>query len=76
MIARSRASGHYWVGECALAAGDHRQAVAHLATSLRLHPWQGRTALLLAGALAPPSATHMLRNGWRQLKRALRPVRH
>jgi glycosyltransferase involved in cell wall biosynthesis len=76
MIARSRASGHYWVGECALSAGDHRQAVVHLATSLRLHPWQGRTALLLAGALAPPSATHILRNGWRQLKRVLRPVRN
>jgi glycosyltransferase involved in cell wall biosynthesis len=76
MIERSRASGHYWVGECALSAGDRRQAVTHLATSLRLHPWQGRTALLLIGALAPPSATQIMRNGWRQLKRALRSARY
>jgi glycosyltransferase involved in cell wall biosynthesis len=74
MIARSRANGHYWVGECALTAGRHREAVTHLAASLQLYPWQRRTAMLLAGALAPPAATHWLRLGWRQIKHALRPV--
>lgn len=72
MIARSRADGHYWVGECALSAGQNREAVAHLAISLRLHPWRGRTALLLAGALAPPAATDILRKSWRHLKQVLR----
>jgi GT2 family glycosyltransferase len=74
MIARSRASGHYWVGECALSAGRNREAAAHLATSLRLHPWQRRTAMLLAAALAPSSATDVLRKGWRYLKHVLRPL--
>ena len=74
MIAHSRADGHQWVGESALQAGRHAEARSHLAASLRLHPWQARTALLLAGALAPPVATRVLRKGLRRFKRALRAV--
>jgi GT2 family glycosyltransferase len=74
MIARSRADGHQWVGETALSAGQHAEARAHLAASLRLYPWQARTALLLAGALAPPAATNALRKGLQRFKRALRAV--
>ncbi|HUA90627.1 MAG TPA: glycosyltransferase [Steroidobacteraceae bacterium] len=73
MIRRCLADGHLWVGETALAAGQHRLARANLAASLRYHPRQPRTLLLLASALPPAAVGQWLRRGFRGVKRALRP---
>lgn len=72
MITRSLSDGHQWLGEAALSAGRHEEARTHLTVSLRLNPWQGRTALLLATALPPPSVGRVLRTAARQVRRALR----
>ena len=68
MIERSLADGHRWLGELALVSGQHAEAREHLAASLRLHPWQARTALLLASAIAPPAAGRMLLKGVRWMR--------
>ncbi len=75
MISRALADGHRWLGETALSAGEHAEARAHLAASLRLYPWQPGTALLLASALPPPATSRALRSGLRRVKRALRARR-
>jgi len=75
MIVRSLADGHSWMGETALAAGQQPEARRHLAVSLRLDPWQARTALLLASTLPPPAVSQMLRKGLRQVRRVLRANR-
>lgn len=72
MVARSLADGHKWLGEAALYAGRRAEARTHLAASLRLRPWQARSAILLASTLAPPAATRVLRRGLRRIKRILR----
>lgn len=72
MINRSLSDGHQWLGEAALSAGQREEARTNLTVSLRLNPWQGRTAILLATALPPPSVGRVLRTAARQVRRALR----
>lgn len=72
MIRRSLADGHQWLGEAALSAGQLHEARLHLAASLRLNPWQAKTAALLAIALPPARAGRVLRTAARQVRRALR----
>lgn len=73
MIARSLSDGHQWAGEVALSEGHHVQARRHLAASLKLHPWQLRTVMLWASALAPPAVSRALRSGFRRVKGTLCP---
>lgn len=72
MITRSLSDGHQWLGEAALGAEEIQEARTHLAASLRLNPWQGRTAMLLASALPPPAVGRVLRKAVRQVRRTLR----
>jgi glycosyltransferase involved in cell wall biosynthesis len=46
-------SAHRWVGEASLDVGDRRAAMRHLATSIRIHPWQPRSIALLLAATLP-----------------------
>jgi glycosyltransferase involved in cell wall biosynthesis len=71
MITQSLTDGHRWLGETALEAGEHLEALRHLTISLRLDPWQARTAALLASALLPPAVSLTLRKGLRPIRRAL-----
>src|SRR5581483_11636172 len=75
MITRSLSEGHQWLGEAALGTEEIQEARKHLAASLRLNPWQGRTAMLLASALPPPAVGRVLRKAARHVRRTLRAGR-
>ncbi len=72
MLKRSLSSGHGWLGEAALSAGQHAEAREHLSASLRLNPWQPRAAILLASTLPPAGVGRVLRTAARQVRRTLR----
>jgi GT2 family glycosyltransferase len=69
MIHSVLAEAHEWIGASALEAGETSEAREHLSKSLRHHPWQPRTAMLLMTSLLPTAAERQLRNIFRAAKR-------
>jgi glycosyltransferase involved in cell wall biosynthesis len=53
MIMEARSYAHRWVGTAELRVGSQRMARAHLASSLRIHPWQPMAVALLVLTFLP-----------------------
>jgi glycosyltransferase involved in cell wall biosynthesis len=68
MINEVLAEAELFLGESLLDNNEHRRALPHLAKSLRIRPWQPRTARLLALACLPPQAKEPLRRAFRRLR--------
>jgi len=68
MINAVLAEAHGWIGEASLEANDRRQAVQHLAWSLRYDPKQPRLLGLMAVAALPTSMRGPVRSAYRSLK--------
>jgi hypothetical protein len=68
MIDEVLAEAESFLGEALLDNDDHGSARIHLARSLRLRPWQPRTARLLALTCLPKQAKEPLRRAFRRLR--------
>jgi glycosyltransferase involved in cell wall biosynthesis len=68
MINAVLAEAHGWIGEASLAANERRQAVQHLAWSLRYNPKQPRLLGLMAVAALPSGVRGQVRSAYRTLK--------
>jgi glycosyltransferase involved in cell wall biosynthesis len=68
MINAVLAEAHGWIGETSLAVNDRRQAMKHLAWSLRYEPAQPRLLGLLAAAALPTTVRGQVGNAYRALK--------
>jgi glycosyltransferase involved in cell wall biosynthesis len=69
MINAVLAEAHRWIAEASLAANDRRQAIQHLAWSLRYDPRQPRLLGVLAAAALPSTMSGQLRNAYRTIKK-------
>jgi hypothetical protein len=72
MIDDVLAEAYAWVGEAHLDRGEPRQALRHLATSLRHQPRQPRVLGFLALSLLPAPAADRIRRAYRRVKGGLR----
>ena len=72
-IRRAIARGHSKAARAYLALSRPELARAHLATSLRLHPWQISTAFLALITLLPEPLSSVLGRGLAAAKRRFRP---
>jgi glycosyltransferase involved in cell wall biosynthesis len=68
MIDELLAEAEVFLGEALLENDEHPQARVHLARSLRIRPWQPRTARLLLLACLPKQAKEPLRRAFRRVR--------